>query len=96
MSMMGQVLRSLGGGAVQVITSRQDVEVRQVIPNEPTGLAICQSLVALSAASYREALPDSDVWVFTVDDETSHGRERAYVHLRGSDIFMLRTISAIE
>lgn len=88
---MGPVLRELGGGEVQILTTRSDWETRRVGEGAQSGYAFGQSLVAFSATSYREFVPNSDLWEFRVEE----GKTNMRVFLHGEDIFLVRVESAL-
>ena len=81
----GEILKQIGGGAVRVITNRQDWETRRIGEGEQAGIAVGQSLVSFLAESYREAIVGSDIWDFLVIE----GESKYHVYLDGADIFML-------
>lgn len=89
----GPVLRALGGGPIQIVTTRADWETRMVGEGERAGLAVGQSLVAMAAVSYREVTPGSDLWDLVVEEMGPRGAERAHVFIHGEDIFIVRTVS---
>lgn len=95
----GEVLRSLGGGQVQITTYQQDWETRQIGEGAAGGLAVGMSLFALTAVDFRETKPGSDLWEFkrvetdpTNPDKTIELR----VFLHGEDIFMVAAVSAFS
>jgi hypothetical protein len=87
----GPVLRSLGGGPVRIVTTRQDWETRKIGTGEQVGLAVGLSLVSFEAESYREFQPESDIWDFVVVE----GLVRFHVYLSGDEIFLLYVPSAV-
>jgi hypothetical protein len=88
----GPVLRSLGGGAVRIVTTKQDWETRRVGEGPESGLAVGQSLIAFEAESFREFQPDTDLWDFLVVE----GRTKFHAYLSGEDIFMVYVASALS
>lgn len=101
---MGPVLRSLGGGEVQITLRQEDFNVVQVVsPDGKPMSAPARTLIAVQVRSYRELtdtvspdlLPPLDIWELRVPEESKAGTLLALVYIHGEDILCVKAMSKV-
>lgn len=88
---LGDALRTIGGGSVEIMLRVQDFALR--VDHEKQVGGAGQELVAFVANSYTEIAPD--VWRFDVVERAGDRMRKLGVYVRGSDILMVRAESRL-
>ncbi len=91
-SSLGDALRSIGGGPVEVMLRTHDFALR--VDHEKQIGGAGQELVAFVANSYSEV--SSDVWRFEVTERSGERVRKLNVYVCGADLLMVRAESRLS
>ena len=91
MGSMGEALRKIGGGPVEIMLRTHDFALR--VDHEKQVGGAGQELVAFVANGYREVA--DDVWCFDVTERSADRVRKLGVYVRGADVLMVRAESSL-
>jgi len=99
---MGQALRQIGSGPVQVRLRAADFDTRRIGDGAQGGIAVGQALISFSATGFSEVGKESDVWRFVIEEQIPDPQTqrmqtvRSTLYVHGSDILYVNIVSPLS